>query len=282
MSSQSVGIRPLKQRLLALATVAAMLFLLLDVLAPAAKAATFTLDIPLVVAHGAPGSELVIYEGPLPVSGGECLIIVSKASNNNSVHPGNDLRLETNGQVVNFYDVERAPDAETEGDATVVPGDTARIVVIFGPDHTFSAGVQLIFECVPSSTTTTSQATTSSSGGGSTTTTMGETTTVPNGPTTTPPPNTTTTIAEGSTTTVPEAPTTTAAEDTTTTIASVSTSTGDTTTTIAAVSTTPPDEVLDTEVLPFTGLETGRIGFVALTLLGIGVLLGIAARERRE
>jgi hypothetical protein len=207
---------------------------------------------------------------------------VSRASNNNSVHPGNDLRLETNGQVVNFYDVERAPDAETEGDASIVPGDTARIVVIFGEDHTFSAGVLLIFECVPTSTTTT-QATTSTSEGESTTTTAGGgTTTVPEGTTTTVS-ETTTTAGPEETTTLPEGPTTTAVPDTTTTIAAVSTSAGDTTTTIAAGSTTKPeDEVKDTEVLPFTGIETGRIGFVALTLLGIGVLLGIAARERRE
>ena len=128
MSPAAARLRPLKQRVLALATVVALLFILLDVLAPTARADTFTLEIPLVLAHGEPGSELVIYDGPLPVSGGECKIIVSRASNNNSVHPGNDLRLETNGQVVNFYDVERAPDAETEGDASIVPGDTARSI----------------------------------------------------------------------------------------------------------------------------------------------------------
>lgn len=279
MSPASVGLRPLKQRVLALATVVALLFILLDVLAPSARADTFTLEIPLVVAHGEPGSELVIYDGPLPVSGGECRIIVSRASNNNSVHPGNDLRLETNGQVVNFYDVERAPDAETEGDTTVVPGDSARIVVIFGEDHTFSAGVILIFECVPTSTTTTTQASTSSSGDQTTTTTPGGSTT-----TTTPEVSTSTTIVDNSTTTVPEGPTTTVE------VEGTSTTPGGPTTTVEVGGTTVPegpstttsDEVDDTEVLPFTGIETGRIGFVALTLLGIGVLLGIAARERRE
>lgn len=276
MSPAAARLRPLKQRVLALATVVALLFILLDVLAPTARADTFTLEIPLVVAHGEPGSELVIYDGPLPVSGGECKVIVSKASNNNSVHPGNDLRFETNGQVVNFYDVERAPDAETEGDKSVVPGATARIVVIFGEDHTFSAGVILIFECVPTSTTTTTQASTTSTGDQSTTTT-------PGGSTTTTPEGSTTTVSD-STTTVPEGPTTTVEVEGTSTVPGGPTTTVEVegTTVPEAPSTTVSDEVEDTEVLPFTGIETGRIGFVALTLLGIGVLLGIAARERRE
>jgi hypothetical protein len=222
------------------------MFFILETLAPAARADTYTLDLPLLILHGQPGSEVVIYDGPMPVSGQECDITLTNAANNTSVHEGNDIRLETNGQVVNFLDVEREPNAETPGDASIVPGTEGVLILTFGTDHQFSAHLSLEFDCAPVATTTTTLATTS--------------------------------------TTVDDTTTTTDDGTTTTTISGSSTSTtmGSTTTTAGSSTTTVEDEVLDTEVLPFTGAESGSLALLALSLLSAGALLVTRFKERGE
>jgi len=167
-------------RLLTVFTAIAVLMGLAILLVPAARADTFTLALPFQVVSGAPGSEHLLFDGPMPVSGELCSLTASDAGNNTSVHPDNDLRLESNGQVVNFFDVERAPNVDTPGDQSIVPGATGTVTLTLGGDGLYSAALVLVFECEAVATTTT-------------TTVLESTTTVP---TTTTVPETTTTIRD--------------------------------------------------------------------------------------
>lgn len=248
MSGAHVNRRSMGQRVLALLTVVLLMFFILETLAPAARADTFTLDLGLLVLHGEPGSDVVIYDGPMPVSGQECELTLTNAANNTSVHENNDIRLESNGQVVTFFDVERAPNVDTPGDQTIVPGANGVLILTFGEDHEFSAHLSLVFDCTPVSTTTTTIETTS------------------------------TTVIDPTTTTVDDGTTTTIDGTTTTSIEGSSTST-----TIDDTSTTTvEDEVLDTEVLPFTGADSGGIALLALSLLSAGALIVTRFKEREE
>jgi len=90
-------------------------------------------------------------------------------------------------------------------------------------------------------------------------------------------------FAEETTTTAEVAPTeastTTATAEATTTTAEVAPT--DVSSTLAP-STSIADEVKGTEVLPFTGAEGSRTGFVALALLAGGALLVVGMRRARE
>ena len=233
------------ERLLAVFVAFAVVMGLMVVLVPAARADTFTLVMPFVVVRGDSGSEHLLYDGPMPASGQRCFVTATDAGNNTSVHPGNDLRLDSNGQAVNFFDVERAPNVSTPGDQSILLGDTGTVTLILGPDRVYSADLVLMFDCEPVQTTTTSTTTT-----------------------------TTTTVPEVTTTTQPEVTTTTQPEVTTTTQPT-------TTTTQPEVTTTVADTVLGTEVLPFTGQNEGLVP-LAIALAAAGLLVLVATKGSKE
>ena len=135
------------ERLLTVFTAIAVLMGFAILLVPAARADTFTLALPFQVVRGAPSSEHLLFDGPMPVSGELCTLTASDAGNNRSVHPDNDWRLESDGQVVNFFDVERAPNVETPGDQSIVPGATGTVTLTLGGDGAYSANMVLVFEC---------------------------------------------------------------------------------------------------------------------------------------
>ena len=137
------------ERLLTVFIAFAVLMGFAILLVPAARADTVTLTLQKQVVRGAPGSEHLLFDGPMPVSGELCLLTASDAGNNSSVHPDNDLRLESNGQVVNFFDVERAPNVSTPGDQSIVPGATGTVTLTLGPAGAYSADLVLVFECEP-------------------------------------------------------------------------------------------------------------------------------------
>jgi hypothetical protein len=233
-------------RLLTVFTAIAVLMGFAILLVPAARADTFTLALPFQVVTGAPGSEHLLFDGPMPVSGELCSLTASDAGNNTSVHPDNDLRLESNGQVVNFFDVERRPNVDTPGDQSIVPGATGTVTLTLGGDGVYSADLVLVFECEPVATTTT---------------TVLETTTT--GPTTT-------TVPEATTTTIKDEVSPTSIVSTTTTIVGATTS---------IVSTTAE---VSPETLPFTGFENGTTGLLALLLVASGALALVGTRVFRD
>jgi hypothetical protein len=126
-----------------------------------------------------------------------------------------------------------------------------------------------------------------------TTTTVGETTTTGAGVTTTTEAGATTTTEAGeTTTTAPGGATTTGDPGTTTTGAGGTTTTGATTSTVddevlgtvvTTSSVVPQSTVAGTQIvagdLPFTGLNAGNIGQVALALLVLGALILTAVRS---
>lgn len=220
----------------------------------AAQDDDFEIVVPISTVVRAPeGSETVLITTPTPEDLiGETCEVSARSENQSSVHPDNDLVVESGGSQIVLHDVEAEPGGVVTATDTLVLGEEIVISLIMGPDEVFSAGIEVGFQCPPAATTTT---------GATTTTTEGTTTTTVM----------TTTSTEATTTTA--APTTSTSP--TTTLAP--------TTTQAPTSTTIRDEVLRTTItqaLPFTGPRQEGLGAFALAIGAAGVLLLVAARSR--
>lgn len=210
------------------------------------------------------GTVVLLTDPPIEVAsdlvGRECTA-VARSKNQSSVHPGNDLLVETGDSEVLIQDVEAVPGATVNASGTVVMGSEITVSLIMGPDEVFSAGIDVLVDCAPGATTTTAAPTTTSDVSETSVTTIdgSSTTTVEPTTTTQSPGNETTTTEEilgGEVTT-----TTSDHDDDLTTTSSIE------------------DEVLGTEVLPFTGPVSNRLGQVALVLVALGTLLLAAARN---
>lgn len=207
------------------------------------------------IVRGPEGSThlLASVEVPEPLQGQDCLI-AARADNQGSVHPDNDLVVESDGSSIVLPDVEREPGVVTVAEGELLLGSTLSVSLIMGPDGVFSAGVHVGICAVPppptSTTTTTIQPSTTLAPTTTTTTTTPPTTAPP----TTPPEATSTTVG-------PESTTTTVVVASSTTVAETTTTTG-----VAAESTT-------TSTLPFTGLDTDTTAGVGLVALALGMAL---------
>jgi len=126
----------------------------------------------------------------------------SVAVNQQSVHPDNDLIVETGGSTEVIPDVESQPDGTSEIVAPVVLGETLTVSLRMGPDGVFSGGLVVTVDCQQPPTTTTTTVPT-------TTTTVPPTTVPPTVPATVPPSTAPTTIATTTPSTSPPQPTTT-------------------------------------------------------------------------
>lgn len=229
----------------------AVVLLLVSVLATSAMAdhAYIEISIPIdTVVRGEEGSvtELAVAEVPDGVGDHSCEV-TAHAENQKSVHPGNDLLIESGTSAVTLSDVEAEEGAVTETHEALLLSETITVSLVMGPDRIFSAGIDVIVECIPEETTT-SLATT-----------------------------TTAEVSDTEVTTTLEQTTTTVAESTTT--AAVS----DTEVTTTQPSTTSSiEEVLGTEVLPFTGAQSGQVALVAIGLVAMGALLVANGRRARD
>lgn len=199
-------------------------------------------------------------EVPSELVGRECTV-VAQSKNQSSVHPGNDLLVVTGDSQVLIADVEAEPEATINATGIVVLGSEIAVSLIMGPDEVFSAGINVLVDCAPGATTTTAAPTTTAEvSDTSVTTTEDSSTTTVEPTTTTQPSDSETTTSEdisGSEVTT----TTSARKDDLTTTSSIE------------------DEVLGTEVLPFTGPVSDRLGQIALVLVALGALLLAAARS---
>ena len=155
---------------------------------PLARAAAFEIVIDTVVTAGE-GSITVLATADTPpdLVGFSCAG-VAQATNQPSVHPGNDLIVASGDDSIVLQDVEREPGAVTTVEALLTLGPTVNVALRMGPDEVFSGGlVFTIGECTPPTTTTEP----------ATTTTEPATTTTEPATTTTEPATTTTTQTPG-------------------------------------------------------------------------------------
>lgn len=208
-----------------------------------AGAQDVSIEIPLnTVVRGEEGSEHVLAseEVPADLVGSECSV-TAVATNQRSVHPGNDLVVSSSGDQVVLEDVEGEAFGERTAEGSLTLGTELTVTLILGPDGRFSAGIDVEVLCPGPETTTT-------------------TTTEPTVPT--------------SSTTLPETTTTTVAETTTSEVLGTTTSTDITTTTAGETTTTTTGATSTTpSTLPFTGLGAGSatIGLAAL-MMGAGLI----------
>lgn len=159
--------------------------------------------------------------------------VTAHSENQRSVHPGNDLLVESGTSQVVLSNVESEPGVIVDVAEQLELGEVITVSLIMGPDKVFSAGIEVIVQCPHDETTT------------SITDEV-----LPTEVTTT---TTATTLAE---------------ETTTSAAVSTEVTTTDTSTSIAI-----EDDVEGTEVLPFTGNQTSEMGLMALALLAAGTLL---------
>lgn len=112
---------------------------------------------------------------------GETCEVSARSENQSSVHPDNDLVVESGSQIV-LPDVEAEPGGVVTATGTLVLSEQVVISLIMRPDKVFSAGIEARFQCPPAAVTTTTEATTTTA---ATTTTTAAATTITTGATTT-------------------------------------------------------------------------------------------------
>jgi uncharacterized repeat protein (TIGR01451 family) len=102
--------------------------------------------------HEPPGSVtvLAVVDTPPELIGSSCEAL-AVAQNQESVHPNNDLTIETGGTSAVLADVEGAVDKTTVASGTVTLGPTVTISLLMGGDGWFSGGFAVIMdtECTP-------------------------------------------------------------------------------------------------------------------------------------
>ncbi|MEZ5247344.1 MAG: hypothetical protein R2707_19815 [Acidimicrobiales bacterium] len=214
-------------------------------------------EIPVgTVVRTAPGVETLLGVAAVPPElVGTACGVSTRAENNQSVHPGNNLVVASGGASVTLADVEGSSGKVTTANSRLTLGVEVTITLVMGADGVFSGGASafVVVDCAPATTTTTS---TSSS---TTTTTASSSTT-----TTTASSSTTTSVAPTSSSTVPP---------TTPTVKPTIQINGPTTTVDGPSSTTtsPPPEP---PTLAVTGAgETLMLAIVGLLLLDLGYLI---------
>jgi hypothetical protein len=122
---------------------------------PIARAAAIEISIDTVVT--APeGSITMLAKTDIPpeLIGMSC-ISFAEATNQPSIHQGNDLIVTSGDSSIVLEDVERAPGAVTTAEGVLALGPSATVSLRMGPDEIFSGGlVFIIGECATPTTTT--------------------------------------------------------------------------------------------------------------------------------
>lgn len=223
--------------------------LLVSMVANTARAdhADIEISIPIdtvVRAEGGSITQLATVEVREGFVGHSCEV-TAHAENQESVHDDNDLLVQSGTSSVTLADVESEPNRVTEAQQDLLLADVITVSLVMGPDKVFSAGIDVVVECFSEETTTTTMATT--------------------------------TTAEVSDTEVTSTEATTTTVEATTTTAEVSDT--EVPTTEGATTSSIEDEVMGTEVLPFTGPESSQIGLLAIALVASGLLLVVGTRR---
>jgi hypothetical protein len=206
----------------------------------------FTIVIPIdTVVFASEGSTTVLATTPVGEEfAGYVCSVATRAENQESVHPGNDLIVESGSSLVTLADVEGTAGGVVVGEGELELGSEIVVSLIMGPDAVFSAGFEVHLVCSLAQATTTTIAAT-----------------------------TTTTVA--ATTTTGEVGSTSVVSPPEETPSTVDDSVGGT----VITNTTVADEVDDLVVLPFTGSNAGSLVAVATVTLALGGVLVVGARR---
>jgi hypothetical protein len=144
-------------RLKLLAGFAVLGVLLMLATSAAASHAHIEISIPVdtfVQADEDSTTELATVTVPDGFSGHIC-DVRAHAENQSSVHPGNDLLVESGNSSVLLSNVEAASGQVIETDDPLELGEVITVSLLMGPDELFSAGLEVVVECLEEETTTT-------------------------------------------------------------------------------------------------------------------------------
>lgn len=223
------------------------MLVVVSVLAPSARAdhAYIEISIPIdtvVRAQEGTTTQLATADVPAEFVDHSCEVS-AHAENQESVHEGNDLLVESGTSSVILADVESESGRVTEAQQDLLLAELITVSLVMGPDKVFSAGIDVVVECIPEETTTTAE------------------------------------VSDTEVTTTTQATSTTTEEETTTTGVVSDT---EVTTTQPSTTSSIEDEVLGTEVLPFTGGNGGQLALLATGLLAMGTLLVVSATSTED
>jgi uncharacterized repeat protein (TIGR01451 family) len=128
---------------------------------PVARATVIEISIDTVVTAREGSITLLSTTNTPPDLIGMTCIGIARATNQPSVHPGNDLIVASGDDSIVLEDVEREPGAVTTAEALLTLGPSVTVSLRMGPDGIFSGGLVFsIGECAPPTTTTTEASTT--------------------------------------------------------------------------------------------------------------------------
>jgi LPXTG-motif cell wall-anchored protein len=100
-----------------------------------AEAQEPALSVPIdTVTYGAPNTIHVLGERPSGALEGQTCDVMVEGANNSSVHPGNDLIVQSNGDAIVLEDIERAAGAVTTASSRLTVGPTLTLSVRLGED----------------------------------------------------------------------------------------------------------------------------------------------------
>jgi hypothetical protein len=133
--------------------------LVIGFVSPANAAEDFVIDIPESVLRPPPNpAEITTEEVPGDLVGRACLVTLV-ASNNDSVHEGNNLIVSSGDEEVIFENVESQAFQTTTAEGEIVLGETVTLELAFGKDRVSSGGLKLTFDCSDRTTTSTTSTT---------------------------------------------------------------------------------------------------------------------------
>jgi hypothetical protein len=130
--------------------------MLVILVAPSALAApAFVIPIDTVI-YEPPGSFTVLadVETPPELIGATCLGFAA-AENQESVHPNNDIIIETGDSTATLKDVEGTPNKVTDATGSITLGPRVKLTLHMGEDGVFSGGLVVVIDvnCTPPTTT---------------------------------------------------------------------------------------------------------------------------------
>jgi hypothetical protein len=126
----------------------------------------FTIVIPIDTVVFAPeGSTTVLATTPVGEEfAGHVCSVATRAENQESVHPGNDLIVESGSSRVTLENVEGTAGGVVVGEGELELGSEIVVSLIMGPDAVFSAGFEVHLVCSLAQATTTTIAATTTTG----------------------------------------------------------------------------------------------------------------------